>query len=183
MRTRALKSIALTVLVAFTSAVSGVAAHADDLSSLSTLGANSRHEGAGGMGGAEYVSGNYPGAILMPVNLWGAVGKPGIHHVPTQTDLVTLLSLAGGPGADAEIDHITIKRRFSGEEQVIRVDADDILNKPGVRSPVLEANDIIIVPREKPPISNTTLTTVTFAATVLSAILAGVAISIQLKNK
>src|SRR4051812_38256259 len=65
--------------------------------------------GAGG--GSEYVSGNFPGAVLIPINLWGAVGKPGIHHVPTRTDLVTLISLAGGPTGDASLGDVSIKRR------------------------------------------------------------------------
>ncbi len=132
--------------------------------------------------GSEYVSGNYPGAILMPVSLWGSIGKPGIHHVPTQTDLVQLLSLAGGPGSDAELDHITIKRRSEKEEVIIRVNADDILNKPGVHSPILNANDIIMIPREKPNVSANTITTLAFISSVATILLAGFAISTQLKK-
>ena len=132
--------------------------------------------------GSEYVSGNYPGAVLMPINLWGAVGKPGIHHVPTRTDLITLLSLAGGPLPDAKIDTILIKRRASQGEQVIKIDADDFLSKPGVQSPVLEANDIVIIPRDKPVISNNTLTVITFIGTLLGIGLAGYALSKQAKS-
>ena len=40
--------------------------------------------------GAEYVSGNQPGTVLMRVNLWGAVNRPGIHHIPIKTDLMSL---------------------------------------------------------------------------------------------
>ncbi|MCM2323956.1 MAG: SLBB domain-containing protein [Oligoflexia bacterium] len=132
---------------------------------------------ASGSTGSEFVSGNYPGAILMPVNLWGAVIKPGIHHVPTQTDLVTLLSLAGGPTGEARLDRISIKRRSGSQEQILRVDAEDILDEPGVRSPVLEANDIIIVPRDQPTVSNNTMSTVSFLGSILGIILAGYALS------
>lgn len=129
--------------------------------------------------GSEFISGNYPGAVLMPINLWGSVAKPGIHHVPTQTDLVTLLSLAGGPGPDAELGRITIKRRAGAGETVIRVDAEDILTEPGRKSPVLEPNDIIIIPREKPTVSPNTMTTISFIGGVLGIILAGFALSRQ----
>jgi hypothetical protein len=132
--------------------------------------------------GSEYVSGNFPGAVLMPVNLWGSIGKPGIHHVPMRTDLVTLLSLAGGPGADAELDEVTIKRRSKGEEQILRVDAEKLLTKVGYHSPVLEANDIIIVPRSKPTISSNTAATVGFVGGLLSVILAGIALSAAVKK-
>jgi hypothetical protein len=133
--------------------------------------------------GSEYVSGNYPGAILMPVNLWGSVGKPGIHHIPTRTDLVTLLALAGGPAADAELDDVVIKRRNGKEELILKIDAEEVLTEAGVQSPVLEANDIVIVPREKQVISNNTATLVGFTASVLGLVLAGIALNAQLKSK
>jgi len=133
--------------------------------------------------GNEFISGNYPGAILMNVNLWGAIGKPGIHHVPTQTDLVTLLSLAGGPLVDAQLDHIVIKRRSASGDQVIKVDGDDLLMNASTKSPILEPNDIVIIPREKPPISSNLMTTVSFAAGVMGLILGAVALSVQFKGQ
>lgn len=135
-----------------------------------------------GAPGSEYVSGSYPGAILMPVNLWGSIAKAGIHHIPTKTDLVTLLSLAGGPGADAELSKILIKRRMGGQEQVLRIDAMELLEKPGVRSPILEANDIIVIPRYKPVISADTLTIMSFAGSLISIVLAGFVIANQVKK-
>jgi hypothetical protein len=135
-----------------------------------------------GASGSEYVSGNYPGAILMPVNLWGAIGRPGIHHVPTQTDLVTLLSLAGGPNTDAELDKVLIKRRSGVDEQVIKVDAQSMLEEPGKRSPTLSANDIVIVPRDTPWISANTTAVIGVLSGVLGIILAGVALNNNFKK-
>lgn len=134
-----------------------------------------------GASGSEYVSGNYQGAILMPVNLWGAIGKPGIHHVPSRTDLVTLLSLAGGPSSEAELDEVLIKRRSGGEEQVIRVDAEEILSTAGVHSPTLQANDIVIVPRRKPAVSTDVLSVLSVTSSVIGLILAGIAVNNSLK--
>ena len=133
--------------------------------------------------GSEFVSGNYPGAVLMPINLWGPVQKPGIHHVPVRTDLLTLLSLAGGPAGEAELGDITIKRRTGAEELIIRVDAEELLTKSGKVSPVLEANDIILIPRSKPIVSNNTVATVGFVTSILSVILIGFALNNQLKSK
>jgi hypothetical protein len=133
----------------------------------------------GGGAGSEYVSGNFPGAVLMPVNLWGAVGRPGIHHIPTRTDLVTLLSLAGGPLTDADLGDVAIKRRAQNGEEILKYDVEHLLDKPGARSPTLEANDIVIVPRDKPTISNNTLTTVGFVGSILSVVLAAIVLSNQ----
>ena len=54
-------------------------AYAVDLNSYSLMGgkgAGDRYTGRG----SEFTSGAQTGSVLMRVNLWGAVGKPGIHH-------------------------------------------------------------------------------------------------------
>lgn len=132
--------------------------------------------------GSEFVSGNYPGAILMQVNLWGSIGKPGIHHVPVRTDLVTLLSLAGGTQADADLDRITIKRRISDREELLRIDGEKLLTETGMKSPQLEPNDIIVIPRSKPTIHPNTVATVGFVGSILGIVLASFALSTALKK-
>jgi hypothetical protein len=127
--------------------------------------------------GAEYVSGNYPGAVLMPINLWGSVGRPGIHYVPAQTDLVTLLSYAGGPAPDADLGEVTIKRRTGAQDEVLEIDAEKLLKRPETRSPVLQPNDVVVVPRESPLIGTNTLTVVGVVGSLLGIVLAGIAIN------
>lgn len=61
--------------------------------------------------GSEYVSGDHSHPVLMQINLWGGVTKPGIHYVPVDTDLITLLSYAGGPVEGAKLDKVVIKRK------------------------------------------------------------------------
>jgi hypothetical protein len=48
--------------------------------------------------------------LLVPVNIWGFVMKPGQYMVPNNTDLVSLLSYAGGPTENANINNIRIIR-------------------------------------------------------------------------
>jgi polysaccharide biosynthesis/export protein len=48
--------------------------------------------------------------LLIPVNIWGFVMKPGQYMVPDNTDLVALLSFAGGPTEEARLTHIRIIR-------------------------------------------------------------------------
>jgi len=136
----------------------------------------------GSSGGNEFVSGNFPGAVLMPINLWGAVGKPGIHHIPVKTDLVTLLSLAGGPTAEAELEDVVIKRRSQAQEQIIEIDVDKLMRKPGMKSPQLEANDIVVIPRYRPTINNNTAQTVGFIGSIISVVLAGIVLGNQVNR-
>jgi polysaccharide export outer membrane protein len=48
--------------------------------------------------------------LLIPINIWGYVQKPGQYMVPDNTDLVALLSFAGGPTENAKLNFIRIIR-------------------------------------------------------------------------
>ena len=46
--------------------------------------------------GAQYFLGT-DDQLLIKVNVWGFVAKPGQYLVPSGTDLISLISFAGGP--------------------------------------------------------------------------------------
>lgn len=90
------------------------------------------------------------GGLLITVNLWGYVGKPGQYEVPSSTDIVQLISLAGGPAPDAEMDKVEIVRRTmqadsSVKTEVIPVNLTDFKEK-GDTPPLLSPGDTIMVP-------------------------------------
>ena len=129
--------------------------------------------------GSEFISGRRKGAVLMKVNLWGAVRRPGIHHVPVRTDLVNLLSYAGGPTSEALLSDVVIKRKTGGQEKRIEVDLNDIISGSNTNYYSLEANDIIVVPEEKMWINNNTVVVVGVISTVLTMSLTAIYISNQ----
>ena len=59
--------------------------------------------------GAQYYLGQAD-ELLMKVNVWGFVRKPGQFMVPPETDLISLISFAGGPIEDAKIKSIKLIR-------------------------------------------------------------------------
>lgn len=69
-----------------------------------------------------------PGELTMTVNLWGFVKIPGRYEVPSSTDLVQLLSYAGGPVQFAKLSEVKITRihRTGGRttKEEIRVDLE-----------------------------------------------------------
>jgi len=132
--------------------------------------------------GNEYTSGLGSGAVLMRVDLWGSVQKTGVHHIPPRTSLITLLSYAGGPLTTAETDNITIRRTVDGKPVNIKVNLDTILSTAGAPSPVLEPNDVVVVPALKPIVSNNTIILATLVASVLSIALAAIVIRQEIKN-
>lgn len=123
--------------------------------------------------GSEYVSGAYKGAVLIPVSILGAVPKPGIHHIPTRTNLLKFLTLAGGPSSNAKLSDVVIKRLKSDDskeevkEEIFEINAEDLLTEGGNRGPLLRAGDVVYVPTKKPFIDSNTMQVIS----VLSAIL------------
>ncbi len=48
--------------------------------------------------------------LLIKVNIWGFVERPGQYMVPTGTDLISLISFAGGPREQAKLKKVKLIR-------------------------------------------------------------------------
>jgi len=72
--------------------------------------------------------------------IWGQVQKPGLYVVPDDTDLLTLLSSAGGPTEDAKLSKVRIIRPTEDGEKIIWVN----LKK------YMETGDSQLIPQMKP---------------------------------
>lgn len=85
--------------------------------------------------------------LLIPVNVWGFVKNPGQYMVPNNTDLIALLSYAGGPNENAKISTIKIVRNDPKRgNQVWKVDVKKYLDTADSRLiPPLKPGDTIIV--------------------------------------
>jgi len=83
--------------------------------------------------------------LLMRVNIWGLVLSPGQYMVPDSTDLVTLISFAGGPLENARLSKIEIIRSTT-EQKVIKVNFKEYLkNADPEFIPILKPGDTVIV--------------------------------------
>jgi polysaccharide export outer membrane protein len=81
------------------------------------------------------------------VHVWGQVNKPGLYAVPDGTDLVSLISLAGGPTDDAKLSHVVVVRAAGSTGGSVTVDLRSYV-KSGNRGeiPVLGPGDTVVVP-------------------------------------
>ncbi len=77
--------------------------------------------------GAQYFLGAED-ELLIKVNIWGFVRKPGQYMVPKNTDLISLISFAGGPIEQAKINKVKIIRapEFNPATQSHRVNQSDL---------------------------------------------------------
>jgi polysaccharide export outer membrane protein len=85
--------------------------------------------------------------LLIPVYVWGFVKIPGQYMVPNNTDLISLLSFAGGPSDGAKISNVQIVRSDPKlGSSVIKVDVKKYLNTADDRLiPTLKPEDTVIV--------------------------------------
>jgi hypothetical protein len=82
------------------------------------------------------------------VYIWGQVQKPGLYIVPDDTDLLTLISLSGGPTENAKLKTIRIVRQdMTGKKDIIWIDLKKYIENPTEKTdiPVLKPGDTVIV--------------------------------------
>ncbi len=78
--------------------------------------------------------------------IWGQVRKPGLYIVPDNTDLLTLISLAGGPTEDAKLTKIKIIRPTTKGKKVILVNLKKYMENGDKKLvPVLQPGDTVVI--------------------------------------
>lgn len=92
---------------------------------------------------AQYILGD-ENVLLITVNLWGNVLKPGIYSIPSSFGIIDLLSSAGGPTRSARLNDVRIIRK---NQEVISVDIEEYIKTGNSDLLVgLQPGDVIIVP-------------------------------------
>jgi len=107
-----------------------------------------------GASSAAYYYISKPGEITMSVNLWGYVRNPGRYEVPISTDLIMLLSYAGGPLREADLGSVRIARAVRREDAIRTVEYTvnlDRFDKLDEKARDIEPGDTIFI--EAPAIS------------------------------
>ncbi len=80
------------------------------------------------------------------VQIWGQVFKPGMYSVPQTTDLVALISLAGGPTEYSNLSKIKIVRT-NPRPRVLRVNLKSYMGTGDSKlQPLLKPGDTVVIP-------------------------------------
>ena len=97
---------------------------------------------------AYFYSGTITGSEQLKIYsyIWGQIYKPGLYIVPDDTDLLTLMSLAGGPTEDAKLSQVRIIRPSAEGEKVIYVDLERYIDTGDENLiPLMKPGDTVIV--------------------------------------
>ena len=101
---------------------------------------------------------------LIRVSVLGEVVKPGLYSVDPGTSLIQLVTLVGGPNANADLTHATVIR----EGRRVAVDLRSALEGSATGRLVLYSNDVLVVPRRSTLLSRENLS---FVFTGLSLVI------------
>lgn len=133
---------------------------------------------------AEYIFRNSPRDNLITVQLFGVV-RPGIYYVPEDTDLMRILTLAGGVVNTGELDEVIVRKsdgkawakvddRYVDQTGpgTYSVNVDKLVRYTHKLSPLkLSHDDFVYIPLKEPFISNDASKIITLAGVVLTAVL------------
>jgi len=95
-----------------------------------------------------------PEAVNIKVSVWGWLRYPGRYTVPSYTNVLDLISFAGGPNDGATLEDLRIYRiKPDSTQEMIKFSYNDLLYgdelKDGsLKIPKLEAGDVLLVPGE-----------------------------------
>lgn len=125
---------------------------------------------------AEYIYRSAPKESLIGVQLIGAVHRPGLYYVPLNTDILKLITLAGGTD-EADLANIVVRKVDPAGPGVYELDVKKLMKSSAeTKSFKLAQDDFIYIPKKEPWISNDVSRTITLVSLVTSIVLTAVLI-------
>jgi hypothetical protein len=107
--------------------------------------------------------------LMVSVNIWGQVEKPGKYKVPDGTDVVSLISYAGGPNEYASLGNVKLSRPSPGGGEYVDVDVNRYMENPETGTvPILKPGDTVYVPKNSKYTWKTVVETVAQIAVITS---------------
>jgi hypothetical protein len=125
---------------------------------------------------AEYIYRSSPKESLIGVQLVGAVQKPGLYYVPLNTDILKLITLAGGTD-EGSLDKVLVRKIDPAQAGVFELDIKKLMKSSADAKPFkLAQDDFVYIPKKEPWISNDVSRTITLVSLVTSIVLTAVLI-------
>ena len=81
--------------------------------------------------------------LLMNVQIWGQVKNSGLYSLPEESDITTLISLAGGPTEHADLSGIKVIRKGVEKDSLFTINLKKSLLGGEKEKTMLEPGDIV----------------------------------------
>ncbi len=111
-----------------------------------------------------------PFEVTMTVNLWGEVPQQGVYIIPTNTDIIQLISFAGGPRDRSNLEDVLLYRSAGKKDQkgrqLLKVNVQDILEGRSPTVPLMPGDMVVIKANHEGMSLQEVLTIVSTTATI-----------------
>lgn len=118
--------------------------------------------------GRQFYAGDTAISGLIRVHIMGGVAIPGKYFITPQTDLMELVSIAGGVIPQADIENILLRRRDGIPEKKYTLNLRDSMDSIDVRPVYFKDNDVLLINSKPQPISPEVMTIVNFTSSILA---------------
>lgn len=137
---------------------------------------------------AEYIFRSSPKESMITVQLLGAVHRPGIYYVPANTDLLKLITLAGGSTNGGDLSEILVRKMEPKSWEELKskavneyqgayeVDGEKLIKYGGARGLKLQQDDFVYVPPKSQWISAEASRGLTMVSVILGIALTAILI-------
>lgn len=171
----------LNLIVAVIFSLSTIeAAHAEEVSLLNDIKPPQQ--------ASEYIFRSAQKESLISVQLMGAVNKPGIYYVPASTDLLKLITLAGGSTNVGDVSEVLVRKQepkawdevkskaINEYQGAYEVDAEKIIKYGGGKQLKLAQDDFVYVPQKSTWVTGEATRTISVVSLVAGIVLTGLLI-------
>jgi hypothetical protein len=129
-------------------------------------------DGIGKSSGSIFYSPSIKGKVLIPVHMWGEIGRSGLHFVPIDTTLISGLSLAGGPSGTAKLEEVKVTRKLTSGKYEDRIFDISSGGREDAYSYKLKPDDTIYLKKDRFDANRSYYTSlIGVAVTILSSVL------------
>jgi hypothetical protein len=144
---------------------------------------------------SEYIYRSSPKESLISVQLLGAIQKPGVYYVPTNTDLLKLLTLAGGSTNGGDLTDVMVRKTepqkwadihskaLDEHRGTYEVDIQQLIKLGGSSDLKMNHDDLVYVPPREALVSPETSRSITILSVIMSIAVSGLLISKYSKEK
>jgi hypothetical protein len=106
---------------------------------------------------------------LIRVHIIGGVTTPGKYFITPQTDLMELVSIAGGVLPQADLEKILLRRRDGIPEKKFTLNLRESVENVDIRPVYFKDNDVLLINAKPQWISPEAMTIVNFTSSILAS--------------
>jgi hypothetical protein len=118
--------------------------------------------------GRQFYGGDSAISGLIRVHIIGGVVTPGKYFITPQTDLMELVSIAGGVIPQADIENILLRRRDGIPEKKFTLNLRESMDSIEVSPVYFKDNDVLLINSKPQLISPEVMTIVNFTSSILA---------------